>query len=209
MTDDRLSWIHDDQTLTARLNEVWPGWDDPNNGLASQLDSTPGWDGWDTWSADDKVTYLGQLLDEWYPAEVAEEQVDRLAWVGDDPALVQRLGQVWPGWAEADGLVATLDQTAEWNGWDAWEPQAKRDYLAVTLDAWYPPASEDAEPTAAEPAAVEPAAAPPAPTGLEANLTAVVARVLDSVPGASELSEAELNQILTDVLAKQTAALSS
>jgi hypothetical protein len=109
--------------------------------MVAQLDQESGWENWDSWSADDKRTQLGRLLDAWYPQQRAQQAppADRIAWVRDDSALVQRLNSVWPAWET--GLTATLDQTAEWSGWDAWDTPTKRDYLGRTLDAWYPPAA--------------------------------------------------------------------
>lgn len=137
--EERLSWVHEDSALVARLDSLWPSWQDGR--MVAQLDQESGWENWDSWSPDDKRTQLGRLLDTWYPQAQAQEAqpVDRIAWVRDDPALVQRLNGVWPAW-EAE-LTATLDGTAEWNGWDAWDTATKRDYLSRTLDAWYPQAA--------------------------------------------------------------------
>jgi hypothetical protein len=214
--DNRLSWVYGDSALVARLNTLWPGWEhsDSDSGLVPQLDQTPEWD-WDAWSTEDKQAYLNQLLNGWFPPEGdgSQERTDRLAWVYEDAALTDRLNTNWPGWAEANGLAATLDTTVEWNGWDVWEAQDKRDYLAVTLDSWYPPA-DGAEPPAVALASAhtelvaEPAAEPvvaTSPADLEAGLAEALARVRETVPGAADLSTDELGNLLSEVLHEQLA----
>jgi len=82
---------------------------------------------------------------------MTETQEDKLTWVREDAALVERLDAVWSGWDDpgADGLVATLDQQEDWSGWGTWADEDKRSYLQETLDAWYPPeggeGAEDSE----------------------------------------------------------------
>lgn len=155
----------------------------------------------------DKLTQLWQLLDVWYPPQTSEPAApidqqaapaDRIAWIWADSALTMRLDAVWPGWAKADGLAVTLDRTEQWNGWDTWETSAKLDYLRVTLDAWYPPDTNVGVAAAAESVA-----------GLENYVAGILSRILQTVPGAADLSEAELSRILTGVLAKHGVPVSS
>ena len=68
--------------------------------------------------------------------------VGELAWVYEDHELAGRLDGSWPSWHAPDGLLAMLDQSADWNGWRGWDDDQKRAALRSLLDAWYP-ASDD------------------------------------------------------------------
>lgn len=212
--DDRLSWIRDDTTLTTRLNTLWPGWEQSDdNGLGAALDQVPDWSGWPNWSIEDKRSRLTAQLDEWYPPEpapteqyqaeqyVAEQppaELDPIGWVRDDRQLVTRLDGTWQGWEQPgdSGLIATLDRTAEWNGWRDWDLATRRGYLVATLDAWYPA-------VAAQPAEAE----APDLSAIGDGLADILSRAKETVPGAAELSDDELGQLLAEVLAEEIATM--
>ncbi len=151
---EQLAWVREDVELVDRLDASWPGWDQADDrGLEATLAQRPEWSGWADWSDDDKRALLTSSLDEWYPAESAQQPSDdpedRTAWIREDPALAEHLDHVWPTWEDTgSGLAAYLDTLPDWTGWPAWSDEDKRGYLAQALASWYP--QEVPEPAAAE-----------------------------------------------------------
>lgn len=195
---DRVAWVREDGELVDRLTANWPSWDSPGGGgLAPFLDEQPDWAGWDTWESGPRREYLARALDAWYPPADAEPatETDPFAWVRADTALVARLDEVWPAWAQPDdsGLLAVLSGTPEWTGWEAWNAEQQRSYLSRTLVVWYPADTAPPEPMAATDKA-------------HTELAAALNEALATIPGAADLSPDEIRRILTEVLTEELAA---